>query len=66
MATPGRNDVRMVLIVMVPSFVYVALIANPLYSLGIYEASAIFIALFMRYLGKYAWPTITARPDNET
>ena len=30
-----------------------ALIANPVYSLGIYEASAIFIAFFMRYLGKY-------------
>ena len=54
------GQLRMVLIVMVPSFLYVALIANPLYSLGIYEASAIFIALFMRYLGKYAWPKTAA------
>ena len=25
-------------------------------ALGIYVASAIFIALFMKWLGKYAWP----------
>jgi len=43
---------------MVPSIVYVALINNPLYSLGIYEASVLFIAAFMRYLGKYSWPKI--------
>ena len=48
-------QMKMVLIVMVPYSVYVALIANPLYSLGIYEASVIFIAAFMRYLGKYTW-----------
>jgi hypothetical protein len=48
-------QMRMVLIVMVPYAVYVALIANPVYSLGIYEASAIFIAAFMRILGKYSW-----------
>jgi hypothetical protein len=51
-------QMRMVLIVMVPYSVYVALIANPVYSLGIYEASVIFVAAFMRYLGKYAWPKI--------
>jgi putative tricarboxylic transport membrane protein len=55
-----RGQLRMVLTVMIPSIVYVALIANPVYSLGIYEASAIFIALFMRYLGKYAWPKTAA------
>lgn len=55
-----RGQFKMVLTVMVPSVVYVALIANPLYSLGIYEASAIFIAFFMRYLGKYPWPKIAA------
>ena len=49
---------RMVLTVMVPAAVYAALIANPVYSLGIYEASAIFIAFFMRYLGRYPWPRI--------
>ena len=46
--------------VMVPSVAYVVLIANPLYSLGIYEASVIFIAFFMRLLGKYGWPKIAA------
>jgi hypothetical protein len=50
----------MVLTVMIPSIVYVALIQNPVYSLGIYEASAIFIAIFMRVLGKYSWPKIAA------
>ena len=54
------GQLRMVLAVMVPSVVYVALIANPLYSLGIYEASVIFIAFFMRLLGKYSWPKIAA------
>ena len=53
-------QLRMVLIVMVPCAFYVALIANPVYSLGIYEASAIFIAFFMRYLGNYSWPKIVA------
>ncbi|APV49851.1 hypothetical protein BWI17_09260 [Betaproteobacteria bacterium GR16-43] len=54
------EQLKMVLIVMVPYAVYVALIANPLYSLGIYEASVIFIAVFMRYLGKYTWLKIGA------
>jgi putative tricarboxylic transport membrane protein len=52
------GQLRMVITVMVPSIVYVALIVNPVYSLGIYEASAIFIAFFMRFLGKYSWPKI--------
>jgi len=50
-----REQLRMVLIVMVPYSLYVALIDNPIYSFGIYEASVIYIALFMRYLGKYTW-----------
>jgi putative tricarboxylic transport membrane protein len=54
------GQLRMVLVVMVPSFVYVALIVNPWLSLGFYVASAIFIALFMRYLGKYGWGKIAA------
>ena len=54
------GQLRMVLTVMVPSIVYVALIRNPLYSLGIYEASVLFIAFFMRYLGKYGWAKIAA------
>jgi putative tricarboxylic transport membrane protein len=55
-----RQQLRMVLIVMLPYTVYVALISNPVYSLGIYEASVIFIAAFMHYLGKYSWPKIVA------
>jgi hypothetical protein len=54
------GQLKMVFTVMVPCTVYVALIANPVYSLGIYEASAVFIAFFMRYLGKYDWPRIFA------
>ena len=50
-----REQLRMVLIVMVPYSLYVVLISNPVYSLGIYEASVVYIALFMRYLGKYTW-----------
>lgn len=52
------EQLRMVLTVMVPCTVYVALIDNPLYSLGIYEASAIYIAAFMRFLGKYGWAKV--------
>ena len=52
------GQLRMVLIVMIPCAVYVALIANPVYSLGIYEASALYIAAFMRHLGKYGWPKV--------
>ena len=54
------SQLKMVLTVMIPCTIYVALIANPVYSLGIYESSAIYIALFMRVLGKYAWPKIAA------
>lgn len=52
------GQLRMVLLVMIPTAVYVALIANPWFSLGIYVASAIFIAFFMWHLGKYAWTRI--------
>jgi putative tricarboxylic transport membrane protein len=52
------GQLKMVLIVLAPSVLYVALIENPIYSLGIYEASVVFIAFFMRYLGKYSWPKI--------
>ena len=54
------DQLKMVLTVMLPSVVYVALIVNPVFSLGIYVASAIFIAIFMRYLGKYGWTRIAA------
>jgi len=54
------GQLKMVLTVLVPSVVYVALIDNPWYGLGIYVPSAVFIAAFMRWLGKYKWPTVIA------
>jgi putative tricarboxylic transport membrane protein len=53
-----RSQLKMVLTVMVPCVIYVALIVNPVYSLGIYLASALFIGFFMRTLGKYGWGKI--------
>jgi hypothetical protein len=53
-----RGQLRMVLLVMVPTVVYAALIANPWFSLGIYLSSAIFISFFMWHLGKYRWTRI--------
>jgi putative tricarboxylic transport membrane protein len=52
------SSFKMILSVMIPTIVYVALIGGvgPIPALGIYVASAIFIALFMKWLGKYAWP----------
>ena len=54
------GQLRMILTVIVPSIAYVVLIRNPFYSLGIYEASALFIAFFMWYLGKYGIAKILA------
>jgi putative tricarboxylic transport membrane protein len=54
------GQLRLILYVMVPSIFYVALIDNPWYSLGIYVPSAIFIAVYMRILGKYSWLYIGA------
>jgi hypothetical protein len=45
----------MVLTVLIPTVIYVFLIDNPWYPLGIYVPSIIFIAAFMRFLGKYGW-----------
>jgi hypothetical protein len=50
------GQLKLVLSVLVPSTVYVALIA----SLGIYVASAVFVAFFMRWLGKYTWWKVAA------
>jgi hypothetical protein len=50
----GRGQLRDVLKVLVPSAIYVVLIGF----IGIYVASALFIGLFMRWLGRFAWPTI--------
>ena len=53
-----RGQLKMILTVMVPTVIYVAMIANPWLSLGIYVASTIFIAFFMWRLGKYPWVKI--------
>ena len=45
------GQLKLVLAVLVPSAIYVALIGW----LGIYVASALFIAFFMRRLGNYVW-----------
>ena len=52
------QQLRLILVIMVPSVVYVALIDNPWMSFGIYTTSAVFIAFFMRLLGKYSWVKI--------
>jgi len=56
--TPERDRVfvkveqlKLVLSVLLPTTVYVGLISW----LGIYLASALFVAFFMRWLGKYRW-----------
>ena len=45
------GQLKLVLAVLVPTAIYVALIGW----LGIYVASAVFVAFFMRWLGKYPW-----------
>lgn len=54
----STSSLKMIMSVMIPTVIYVALIGGvgPVPALGIYVASAIFIALFMKWLGKYAWP----------
>ncbi|HEX4330952.1 MAG TPA: tripartite tricarboxylate transporter TctB family protein [Usitatibacter sp.] len=54
------GQIRLILAVMLPSIVYVALIENPWYGLGIYVPSALFIAVYMRVLGKYSWLMIAS------
>ena len=61
MALVNRKDVgrefveldklKLVLAVLVPAAIYVAVISW----VGIYVASVVFIAFFMRWLGKYPW-----------
>lgn len=50
------GQLKMVLAVLLPSSVYVALIGW----LGIYVASTLFVAFFMRWLGKYDWWKLAA------
>jgi putative tricarboxylic transport membrane protein len=45
------GQLKLVLSVLVPTAVYAGLIGW----IGIYVASALFVALFMRWLGKYPW-----------
>ena len=50
------GQLKMVLAVLVPTAIYVAVIGF----LGIYVASILFIAFFMRWLGKYDWWKLAA------
>jgi hypothetical protein len=52
----GVEQLKLVLSVLLPSILYVGLIAW----LGIYVASAIFVGFFMRWLGKYPWWKVAA------
>jgi hypothetical protein len=56
------SSLKMILSVMIPTVIYVGLIGGvgPVPALGIYVSSAIFIALFMKWLGKYKWPITIA------
>ena len=47
----SRDELKMILTVLVPTVVYVAVIAH----LGFYVTSTIYIAYFMWRLGKYPW-----------
>ena len=48
------GQLQLVLSVLVPTAVYVVLVVQ---FIGIYVASAIYIAVFMAWLGKYPWLT---------
>jgi hypothetical protein len=48
----GWGPLRLVLSVLLPAVVYVAGVQL----IGIYVASAVYITMFMRWLGKYPWP----------
>ena len=58
----SRSSLKMILAVVIPTIVYVGLIGGvgPVPALGIYVASAIFIGMFMKWLGKYRWPITVA------
>jgi len=50
------DQLKLVLAVLLPTAVYVGLIGW----IGIYVASAVFVAFFMRWLGKYPWWKVAA------
>lgn len=49
-----RKQFRSVMAVLIPMAIYIGAI----YVLGIYVASALFIAIFMRWLGRFSWTKI--------
>lgn len=49
-----RKQFRSVMAVLIPMAIYIGVI----YLLGIYVASALFIAIFMRWLGRFGWTKI--------
>ena len=50
------GQLKLVLAVLIPTAIYVAAIGW----IGLYVASALFVAFFMRWLGKYPWWKIAA------
>jgi hypothetical protein len=50
------GELKLVLTVLVPAAIYAALVGW----IGIYVSSTLFIAFFMRWLGKYAWWKVAA------
>ena len=50
------SQLRQVLLVVIPATIYAVAVGY----VGIYLSSAIFIAWFMRWLGKYRWLTVAA------
>jgi hypothetical protein len=53
-----RHQFRRVISVLVPSLVYVGLIAT----IGIYVASILYVGAFMRVLGRYGWGMVIVVP----
>jgi putative tricarboxylic transport membrane protein len=47
----SREQLKLIMVVLVPTVVYVALVGY----LGLYVASTLYIAFFMWWLGKYPW-----------
>lgn len=58
----GVGQLKDVMSVAIPTVIYALVIGGvgPVPGLGIYVASVVFIAVFMRWLGKYGWVTTVA------
>jgi putative tricarboxylic transport membrane protein len=50
------GQLRQVISVVIPTAIYVALVPN----IGIYASSALLIAVFMKWLGRYGWGIVAA------